>query len=205
MDRPQQESTRIRESQTESQTESQQEGQQENQQEGQQEGQQLNPSILKKYRTLMCNYLKTEDKIPIDFIYNATNNSIEEVWKKKKCLKLPLVKKPGNLEENSKAADLHSYKAINMDKWQFRDKLERYPDKFALTFPCQNHLKIIIKNFPNAVQESYKMGVPIECWFLQVIQTEFIEEDAVHGDDNPDKIFQQVTGKTYSSSILSIF
>ena len=136
-----------------------------------------------------------KSELALDFIYNSDKDEIVELNdmdQKHPFLPLKLTFDPNfnqkELLERSKDADEKNYTTRIHDKFLFRDRLRQHPEKYILTALNEQQIKIISKHYKNID------GLEKGLMFLQIVQVKYCEDDANEFDDNPEKMFQPITG-----------
>ena len=157
-----------------------------------------NNSQESPYQKAIIKYLmENKEAVAIDFIYNGEN--IVEKPVNNKPLKLKFVRDTdtNQIIEKSKEADRQGTYAKVLTKYEFRNRLEKYPDSFEMTYLGVSVMQKLHRTLSkdSITDDCCFKNLDQKRWFLQIVQKKIIEEDRVEGDET-ELILQPSTGNT---------
>ena len=156
-----------------------------------------------KYLNALKRWFEKSSELALDFRYDTESDEIIELndmndeHPSAAPLKLRYdpdyerkVYKTTTLLEDSRQRDKHGYPTVIHDKYIFRDRLRKYPEKYLLTSLNDQQIKIITKHY----KPPELPGFGTNYQYMSIVQTEYCEDDKIDGDENPNKEFQPITG-----------
>ena len=148
-----------------------------------------------KYLNALKRWFDKSSELALDFRYDTESDEIIELNDMNEPSAAPLkLRFDRNYEKNvsilddSRKKDTLGYPTVIHDKYVFRDRLRKYPEKYLLTSLNDQQIKIITKHYKSPE------GFGTDYQYLSIVQTEYCEADKIVGDENPDKEFQPITG-----------